>query len=142
MALGLWGAETAAGLMRFAPGSTLASVTTDLANGTVQIYSGSLPAALTDAITTQVLLASCTFASPAFTIDGNIATAAPLTDDRDAAASGLATWFRGVASDGTILCDGSVGASDADADCLLSSTMLVQHGTAAITSCVIQRELT
>ena len=107
-----------------------------LNGGRVRIYSGTRPATADTAITSQVLLAAPTFANPAFAAaSGGVITAHALTTDSDAAASGVATWFRAVTSGAATVCDGSVGTSDAD--CLLSTIVLVQHATCAITSCVL-----
>jgi len=104
--------------------------------GSVKFYTAPRPATANTAITTQVLLATCTFANPAFaSAVAGVATAHALTADSDCAASGTAAWARFLTSGAAAVCDGSVGTSGAD--CNLSSTALVAHGTLTITSCTI-----
>jgi hypothetical protein len=121
--------------------STAADALCALLNaGHVRLYDGARPATADTAITTQVLLASPTFGNPAFAASvSGVATANAITSDTNAAASGVTTWFRAVKSDGSTVCDGSVGT--ANADCILSSTTIVQHGTVAITSVTYRQPL-
>ena len=82
-----------------------------LDDGYFRIYDGTRPATADDAVTTQVLLAELRFGNPAFgaAVDGTI-TANPLTQDSAANATGTATWYRALKSDGTSpVQDGSVG---------------------------------
>jgi len=107
-----------------------------LNGGRVRLYSGTRPATADTAITTQVLLAAPTFANPAFaSASGGVITANALTSDSDAAASGTASFFRAVTSGAATVLDGSVGTSDAD--CLLSTLTVIQHGTVTVTSCML-----
>ena len=121
--------------------STAADALCALLNGgSVRIYTAPRPATADTAITTQTLLASPTFANPAFAAAASgVAAAHAVVSDTDAAASGTATWFRAVTSGAASVCDGSVGT--ADTDCVLSSTTIVQHGTVAITSVVYTQPL-
>jgi hypothetical protein len=108
-----------------------------LDGGVVRLYDGTQPVTADTAVTTQTLLAECTFADPAFPAAvAGVATANALTDDDDAAASGEATWCRALTSGNAPVFDGSVGTSDAD--CVLSSTSIVMHGVVSITSCVLR----
>src|SRR5881394_187627 len=122
--------------------STAADALCALLNGGhVRIYTAPRPATADTAITTQTLLASPTFGSPAFaSAVAGVATAHAVTDDTDAAASGTADWFRAVTSGAASVCDGSVGT--ADADCVLSSVAIVQHGTISVTSVTYRQPLT
>lgn len=88
-----------------------------LANsGLLRIYDGTQPADASTAVTTQTLLAELTLNSTAFgAAVAGVATANSITSDSTADASGTATWFRVVKSDGTtVLWDGSVGTSGCD----------------------------
>lgn len=112
-----------------------------LNGGNVRLYDGARPATADTAITTQVLLASPTFANPAFAAAvSGVATANAVVSDTDAAASGTTTWFRAVTSGAASVCDGSVGT--ADADCILSSLTITAHGTVAISSVTYRQPLT
>lgn len=88
-----------------------------LTNGYLRVYNGTQPATADTAITTQVLLAELRFnASAAFGGASNgVATANAITSDSSANATGTASWFRALKSDGTTaVYDGSVGTSAAD----------------------------
>lgn len=106
-----------------------------LTNGYLRIYDGSQPATADTAITTQVLLAELRFnASAAFGAASNgVATANAITSDTSANATGTATWFRALKSDGTtVVYDGSVGTSSADL--VLSSVALAIGATVSVSS--------
>jgi len=107
-----------------------------LNGGKVRLYSGTRPATADTAVTTQILLAAPTFANPAFAAAvAGVITANPVVDESDVPATGTAIWFRAVTSGGASVCDGTVGMSAAD--CILSSTSIVQHGVVTVTSCVL-----
>jgi hypothetical protein len=106
-----------------------------LANsGYIRIYDGSQPSTPETAVSTQVLLAELRFGATAFgSASGGIITANSITDDSDINATGTASWFRILESDGTtVLWDGSVGTSSADM--ILATLSLVQHAILQITS--------
>lgn len=92
------------------------AVTVLLNSGKLRIYDGTQPSTADTAITTQTLLAELTFNSTAFgAASGGVATANSITADSSANATGTASWFRAVKSDGTTpVFDGSVGTSSAD----------------------------
>ena len=125
-----------------AAASTAADALCALLNGGhIRIYTTPRPATADTAITTQTLLASPTFGSPAFaSAASGVAVANAVTSDSDAAASGTADWFRAVTSGAASVCDGSVGT--ADADCILSSLAIVAHGTVSISSVTYRQPLT
>jgi hypothetical protein len=102
--------------------------------GYIRIYDGAQAANPNTAIGAQVLLAELTFGTPAFGAASNgVATANAITQDASANASGTATWFRVLQSNGTtVLWDGTVSTSGADLN--LNSTSIVSGGTVDITS--------
>jgi hypothetical protein len=107
-----------------------ADAVTPLVNGGyLRIYDGAQPPTVDTAVSTQVLLAELRYATPAFGAAVNaIATANAITPDASANASGTATWFRALKSDGTTaVFDGSVGTSAAD---LVLSAVVIAAGTA------------
>lgn len=110
------------------------AVTALLDNGYLRIYDGSQPSTADTAITSQVLLAELRFSTPAFGAATNgAATANSITPDSSANASGTATWFRALQSNGTTaVFDGSVGTSLANI--VLSSTSISSGETVDITS--------
>lgn len=105
-----------------------------LDNGYLRIYDGTQPANANTAITTQVLLAELRFnatASPA--ASGGVLTMNSITQDSSANATGTATWFRALKSDGsTVVFDGSVGTASCDLN--LGSTSITSGASVAVTS--------
>lgn len=110
------------------------AVTTLLNSGKLRIYDGTQPATANTAITTQTLLAELTFNATAFGAATNgVATANSITADTSADASGTATWFRALKSDGsTPVFDGSVGTSSADL--VLNSTSISSGAQVSVTA--------
>jgi hypothetical protein len=81
-----------------------------LNSGFLDIYDGTQPVTGDTAIGAQVKLARLTFGATAFgAAVAGVATANAITQDPSADASGTATWFRALKSDGTPVMDGSVG---------------------------------
>jgi hypothetical protein len=106
-----------------------------LANtGYIRLYDGSQPANADTALSGQTLLAELRFGATAFggAVAG-VATANAITQDSSADATGTASWFRVLKSDGTsVLWDGSVGTSSADL--VLTTTSIVAGAAVAISS--------
>lgn len=105
-----------------------------LNNGYLRIYDGTQPVTSDTAIVGQTLLAELRFGSPAFgAAAAGVAAANALTQDSSANASGTASWFRALASDGsTPVYDGSVGTSDSDIN--INSVAISSGASVAITS--------
>lgn len=106
-----------------------------LANtGYLRIYDGAQPTNADTAVGAQVLLAELRFGSTAFgAAVAGVATANAITQDSSADASGTATWFRVLKSDGTtVLWDGSVGTSGANLN--LNSAAISQGAAVSVTS--------
>lgn len=112
------------------------ALATQFNSGYLRIYDGTQPATADTAITTQVLLAELIFNATAFgSAAAGVITANAITDDSAANATGTATWFRALKSDGTtILMDGSVGTTGSDMN--LNSTAIQINATVSITSFV------
>ena len=85
-------------------------------NGFLRIYDGTQAATADTAVGAQVLLAELTFGATAFgAASAGVATANAITQDSSANATGTASWFRVLQSNGTtVLFDGSVGTSGAN----------------------------
>jgi len=103
-----------------------------LDSGYIRIYDGSQPANADTAVSGQTLLAELRFNAAAFpSAVAGLITAAAITDDSSANATGTATWARILASNGTsVYFDGSVGT--ASANVILNTTSIV---TGAVVSC-------
>lgn len=103
-----------------------------LDNGYLRIYDGTQAATADTAIGAQVLLAELRFnATAAPAASGGVLTFNAITSDSSANATGTASWFRCLKSDGsTVVMDGSVGTSSANL--ILATTSIV---AAQVVSC-------
>lgn len=106
------------------------------AAGRLRIYSGTPPADVNAALSGNTLLADLSMSDPAFgAASGGVSTAAAITSDSSADATGTATFHRVGAWDGvtfTPIFQGSVGTSGSDLN--LSNTSITLGGTIAVTS--------
>lgn len=105
-----------------------------LNTGYLRIYDGTQATDANTAVGAQTLLAELRFGATAFGAGSNgVATANAITDDSSANATGTASWFRALKSDGTsVVCDGSVGTSGADLN--LNTTSIVSGAAVSVTS--------
>lgn len=107
----------------------------------IRIYDGSQPTDPDTAVGAQVLLAQLTMSSTAFGAasdanPGGLITAATITADSSADATGTAAWFRILTqSGGTTICDGSVGTSGCDLN--LNTTAITSGSTVSITALTV-----
>ena len=103
-------------------------------NGYLRIYDGTQPTNADTAIGAQVLLAELRFAADAFgAASAGVAAAGTFVEDASANATGTATWFRALKSDGTtVMFDGSVGTSGANLN--LNSTSIISGAPVNVTS--------
>lgn len=112
------------------------------AAGRLRIYSGTQPAT-SDTAASGTLLAELTLSDPAFGAPSNgVCTAAAITGDTSADATGTAGWFRVVDSTGAACWDGSVTATGGGGDLTLSSTSIIQGGTVNVTALNYTQPLT
>ena len=116
-----------------AAANAAANAVTALCNGgTIQIRSGTQPANA-NAAATGTLLVTLTFSATAFAAAAAGVASANAIGAANAVATGTATWFRALKSDGTTaVFDGSVGTSAADL--VLSSVSLTSGGNVAVSS--------
>jgi hypothetical protein len=103
-------------------------------SGTLRIYDGTPPASANAALSSNTLLAnlalSATYAAGA---SGGVLTASAISNDASADATGTATFYRILKSDGTTVIEqGTVSTSGADLN--LNTTSIVIGGPVAITS--------
>jgi hypothetical protein len=83
--------------------------------GTIKIYTGTIPTDADTALGAQTLLATLTFSATAFGSASNgVATAAAITSDSSADATGTAAWARVANGAGTTQFDCTVGTSGDD----------------------------
>jgi len=105
-----------------------------LNTGYLRIYDGTQAADADTAVGAQVLLAELRFSATA--APGAVAgviTFNAITDDTAANATGTATWYRCLKSDGTsVIMDGSVGT--ATSNLILNSTAIQINALVSVTS--------
>jgi hypothetical protein len=94
-----------------------------LDGGTIEIRSGTRPASANDTATGS-LLAAVTLKTPAFGAASNGVATINDPDPVTASASGTATWFRALTSEGGTVFDGSVTATGGGGDLTLVTTSL------------------
>jgi len=105
--------------------------------GVLQIYDGAQPADADTAVSTQTLLATCAFASPAFLAAvAGVATAHAIAQDASADDDGTAAWFRILDASANAVMDGTVGVG-AGFDCKVASTSVVAAAPFPIASMTI-----
>lgn len=114
-----------------------AGVGDQLDNGYIRIYDSTIPTNADTAVGAQVLLAELRFNAAAFPSATNgVITAAAITDDSSANATGTATWARFLKSDGTtVIMDVTVGTSGEDIN--FNSVSFSSGATVSITSMTI-----
>ncbi len=118
----------------------LDAVKADFNTGYLRIYDSTgagQPAGPDTAVSTQVLLAELRFNATAFpAASGGVLTANAITSDASANATGTATWFRCLKSDGTTaLMDGSVGT--ATSNLILATVSIVAAAVVDVTAFTI-----
>lgn len=100
-----------------------------LNTGYIRIYTGTQPSTADTALSGNTLLAELRFASTAFgSSSSGVSTAGTITADSSADATGTATWFRTLKSDGSsVVFDGTVGTSSAD---MVLNSVAISSGSA------------
>lgn len=106
-----------------------------LDNGYIRIYSGTAPVTADTALSGNTLLAELRFNAAAFpAASAGVITAAAITGDAAADATGTATFFRAFASDGTtVKWQGTCGT--ATSDMILNSTAIQAGAAVNASSC-------
>lgn len=106
----------------------------NLDNGYLRIYDGTQAATADTALGAQVLLAELRFnATAAPAASGGVLTFNAITADASANASGTASWFRALKSDGTtVVMDGSVGT--ATSNMIIATTTITAAQTVSCSS--------
>ena len=101
--------------------------------GTIKIYTGTIPTDADTAVGAQTLLATLTFSATAFGAAANgVATAAAITSDTSADATGTAAWARIASGAGTTQLDVTVGTTGEDIN--FNTVSFVTGATVAITA--------
>lgn len=105
-----------------------------LDNGYLRIYDGTRPATADTAVGAQVLLAELRFnATASGAAVAGVLTFNALTADSAANATGTASWFRALKSDGTsAVFDGEVGTSGSDLN--LNTVSIVANANVSVSA--------
>ena len=104
--------------------------------GSIQIRDGAQPATADTAVS-GTLLATCAFASPAFSSAvAGVATAHAITQDASADADGTAAWFRVLDASAGVVMDGTVGVGSGF-DCNVATTAVVAGAAFPVDSMTI-----
>lgn len=112
-----------------------------LDSGTIKFYTGTIPTDADTAVGAQTLLATLTLNAAAFPAASNgVLTAAAITSDTSADATGTATWARIATSVGTTKMDVTVGTSGEDIN--FNTNSFVTGAEIAITSLTITQPKT
>ena len=106
----------------------------------INIYDGTMPTNANTALGSNTLLAQLTMSGTAFgaatTADPSVLTAAAITSDSSADATGTASFFRSLTQNaGTVVAQGTVGT--ASADMILNTTAITSGSTVAITAATL-----
>lgn len=106
-----------------------------LDDGYLRIYAGAQPSNADTAVTSQTLLAELRFAEVSAPAAENGVITFAAIGSTIAAATGDASWFRALATDGTTaVLDGSVGLAGDGPNLVLSTTTIVVGGSVSIVS--------
>lgn len=110
------------------------AVTARANSGSLRIYSGTPPANAAAALAGNTLLASLPLGATAFAAaSAGVATANAITADASADATGTATFYRVMETDGTtVVFQGTVGTSGAELN--LNTVSIIAGGNVAVTS--------
>lgn len=103
-------------------------------NATFKFYSGTEPPITGDAITTQVLIGTCTLSKPSGIVSAGVLTFEPIADDPIADATGTITWARLLNGDGSFVADMNCGITGSTAILIFNNTAVQAGGLISITS--------
>jgi hypothetical protein len=110
-----------------------------LNTGYLRVYSGTQPATADTALSGNTLLAELRFSATAFpAASAGVLTANAITADASADATGTASFFRALKSDGTtVVYDGSAGVTAGQFDLVLNTTSVVAAASVSVSSLTI-----
>ena len=104
---------------------------------TCEIYTGTKPAKPDTAVTTQILLGTCTCSATAGTFANRRFTFNAITQDSAADASGTATWARFKSGAGTPVLDVDISTTGGGGFMQMNNTAITAGGPISITSCYV-----
>lgn len=104
--------------------------------GTIVLYSGAVPGNANTALSGNIVLAVLTCSDPSAAAAANKTLSLnAITQDSSADATGEASFFRVMDSDGNVVLQGSVSAVGAGGDLQMNTASVVSGGPVQITSC-------
>ena len=104
------------------------------AGATINFYTAPMPVDTTVAITTQLLLGTCTFSASSGSVALGTFTAAAITADSAADDSGTATWARIRDSNNVVVVDVDVTVTGGNGFIQMPTNAIVQNGPIAFSS--------
>lgn len=121
--------------------AALNAVTALVNGGTLVIYSGAAPANADAALSGNTVLAQLPLGNPAFgAAAAGVATANTITADSSADATGTPTFFRLLTSGGTVVYQGTAGASGQELNLAnLSGGQIVAGGSVSVSSLTVSQ---
>ena len=104
--------------------------------GSLRIYSGTMPADANASLSGNTLLAQLAMSATAFGVAAaGVATAAAITQDSSADATGTATFFRVLAGNGTtVVMQGSAGVSASTPNLVLNSDAITSGAAVSVSA--------
>jgi hypothetical protein len=109
--------------------------------GTIKFYTTAQAATANTAVGAQTLLATLTYAATAYgaatTADPSVATAAAITSDSSADATGTVVWARHASGGGTTVFDCSAGAASGTFDIEFNTDAFVAGATVAVSALTV-----
>lgn len=104
--------------------------------GTIVLYSGAAPSNANTALTGNTVLAVLTCSDPSASAAANkTLTLNAITQDSSADATGDASFFRILDSDGNVVLQGTVSAVGGGGDLQMNTSAIVSGGPVQVTSC-------
>lgn len=103
----------------------------------IKIYTGTMPASVATAITSQVLLGTLTCTKPSGNISGGTLTFSTITQDSAADATGTATWARFTDSAGAAVCDMDISATGGNGALQANTVSIAVGGPISMSSLTV-----
>lgn len=114
-----------------------AAINAGAAGGKIKIYDGTMPTLPTDAVTTQQLLGTLTFAVDCGTVSAGVLNMASITQDNEADHTGNASWARITDSNDNVVMDVNASVTGGSGVIQMNTVAIVELGPILISAFVI-----
>lgn len=104
---------------------------------TITLYTGTMPASVGTAVTTQQVLGTLTCSDPCGTISGGTLTFSAVTPDLSADVGGTATWARFRDSNGLAVCDMDVSVVGGNGALQANTVVITVNGPISLSTLTI-----